>query len=173
MLDGDWSSDVCSSDLLLRTGISTFNHLSDCSTIISRVITTYKTSNLGVADRAWLDIMVPATMSRIRYDWASYVSLQYPRAKLIDDEEGAAYTGRDETDEDWGAAVVTPRRMHSTWAARCALYKEKVWIEDIATTVKESLFERSTDDRNRMNARQQVRIVGNQMVMAASLEFQV
>lgn len=161
-------------DLLLRKGISTFDHLPDGTVTVSRMVTTYKVSNLGIADRAWLDIMVPATMSRIRYDWAAYVSLLYPRAKLVDDEEGAAFVGRtDESDEDPGNSVVTPRRMHGSWAARCRLYGDRAWIEDVTRTVKESVFARSADDKNRLESRQQVRIVGNLMTLAGSLEFQV
>lgn len=160
-------------DLLLRTGISTFDCLSDGTVTISRMITTYKTSNLGVADRAWLDIMVPATMSRIRYDWSAYISLMYPRSKLVDDNSAASFASRNDNDEDPGTAVVTPQRMKGSWAARCRLYGEKVWIEDVARTVKESTFARSEADRNRMESRQQVQIVGNLMVFAGALEFQV
>jgi phage tail sheath gpL-like len=160
-------------DLLLRTGITTFNCLSDGSVSISRMITTYKTTSLGTADRAWLDIMVPATMSRIRYDWSTYVSLMYPRSKLVDDNSAAAFASRFDNDEDPGTAVVTPKRMHASWAGRCKLYGEKVWIEDVTRTVKESSFARSTDDRNRLEGRPQVQIVGNLMVFAQALEFQV
>lgn len=163
-------------DLLLRQGISTFDHLDDGTTVISRVITTYKQSNLGVADRAWLDIMVPKTMSRIRYDWAAYVSLLYPRSKLVADEETAALVvrdGEDDVDGDAGSVVVSPRRMKASWAGRCKLYNERVWIEDVARTVQESSFEVNGDDRNRLDGRQQVKIVGNLMVLAGSLEFQV
>ncbi|WP_026379364.1 phage tail sheath subtilisin-like domain-containing protein [Afifella pfennigii] len=161
-------------ELLLRKGVATFDHLSDGTTVVSRMVTTYKESNLGVADRAWLDIMVPATMSRIRYDWSVYVSLLYPRAKLLDDEDSAAFVGRtDESDEDAGNSVVTPRRMHASWAARCRLYGNRAWIENVERTVKESQFARSEDDKNRLESRQQVVIVGNLMVLAGSLEFQV
>jgi phage tail sheath gpL-like len=160
-------------NLLLNKGISTFDHLSDGATVISRLITTYKTSSLGVLDRAWLDIMTPKTLSRIRYDWSAYVTLQYPRSKLVDDESEAAFASRFDNDEDPGSAVVTPRRVHASWGARCKLYGEKVWIEDVTRTVKESVFQRSTDDKNRLESRQEVRIVGNLMVLAGSLEFQV
>ncbi|WP_160009768.1 phage tail protein [Rhizobium sp. 18055] len=160
-------------NLLLNKGISTFDHLPDGSTMISRLITTYKMSNLGVADRAWLDIMTPKTLSRIRYDWSGYMALQYPRSKLVDDESEAAFASRFDSDEDAGSAVVTPRRVHASWGGRCRLYGEKVWIEDVNRTVKESVFQRSTDDKNRLESRQQVRIVGNLMVLAGSLEFQV
>jgi phage tail sheath gpL-like len=117
--------------------------------------------------------MTPKTLSRIRYDWAAYVSLQYPRSKLVDDESDAANASRFDEDEDAGSAVVTPRRMHASWGARCKLYGEKVWIESVRETVKASVFQRSADDKNRLESRQQIRIVGNLMTLAGSLEFQV
>ena len=151
-------------DLLLKGGVSTFNVLDDGTVTLDRVVTTYKTSPLGVADRAWLDIMVPKTASRIRYDWASYVALVYPRHKLADDGSPAA-AERD--------AVVTPGRMLGSWAARCKLYERWGWIEGASETVAQSTFERDDTDRNRLNASQQIRIIGNLMVLAAALEFQV
>ncbi|HWJ72408.1 MAG TPA: phage tail sheath subtilisin-like domain-containing protein [Kaistia sp.] len=151
-------------DLLLKGGISTFMAQSDGTVTIDRVVTTYKVSPLGVADRAWLDIMIPKTASRIRYDWASYVSLVYPRHKLADDNSPAA-AARD--------SVVTPGRMHASWGARCTLYERWGWIEGASDTVAQSTFERDDSDRNRLNASQQIRIIGNLMVLAAALEFQV
>lgn len=153
-------------DLLLKGGISTLNCAADGTVVIDRVVTTYKTSSLGVPDRAWLDIMVPKTMSRLRWDWASYVTLMYPRHKLADDGSVAA-------EADTSGVVVTPKRMLGSWAARCRLYEELGWIEGAKDTVRQSAFERDASDRNRLNARQQVRIIGNLMVLAASLEFQV
>lgn len=161
----DWFTDT-EMDLLLKGGVSTFTPQSDGTVTIDRVVTTYKTSALGVPDRAWLDIMVPKTMSRLRYDWASYVSLLYPRHKLSDDGSVAA-------EADTSGVVVTPRRMLGSWGARCRLYEELGWIEGAKDTVRQSVFERDVNDRNRLNARQQVRIIGNLMVLAASLEFQV
>lgn len=151
-------------ELLLRAGISTWTRLSDGSVVLERVITTYKVSNLGVNDTAWLDIMIPKTMTRIRYDWATYVTLLYPRHKLADDDSVAANNND---------AVVTPKRMHGSWGSRCKLYERQGWIEDAKRTVGESVFERDGTDRNRLNARQQVVVIGNLMVLAAALEFQV
>lgn len=172
--EGDQFTDL-ENDLLLRKGISTFNHLADGTTTVSRMVTTYKTSDLGVADRAWLDIMVPATLSRIRYDWSGYAALQYPRAKLVDDDAAALVSrdGDDPIEGDDGGVVTSPRRMHASWAARCALYEERVWIQNAKRTVSESYFEIPDDDKNRLNGRQQIDIVGNLMVLAGSLEFQV
>jgi phage tail sheath gpL-like len=153
---------VLEQDLLLRDGISTFDVTIDGTVRLARVITTYQTSPLAVEDTAWLDITVPKTLSRIRYDWSSYVSLVYPRSKLADDGSPAA---------EYSDAVVTPRQMKGTWSARCALYERQGWIEGAAATVAESVFQRSTADRNRMEARQRVRVIGNLMVLAASLQF--
>lgn len=150
-------------DLLLRDGISTFDVDYDGTVRLSRVITTYQTSALGVADTAWLDITIPKTLSRIRYDWAGYLALNFPRHKLADDGSPAA---------EFGDAIATPRMLHGSWGARCTMYERLGWIEDAARTVGESLFQRDGTDRNRVNARQRVRIVGNLMVLAASLQFE-
>jgi phage tail sheath gpL-like len=151
-------------DLLLRQGISTWTALEDGTVVLDRVITTYKTSNLGVADDAWLDIMVPKTMTRIRYDWSAYLTLVYPRHKLADDDSVAAQTSD---------VVATPKRVHGSWAARCNLYERLGWIEGAKETVERSVFARDANDSNRLNSRQPVRIIGNLMVLAAGLQFEV
>lgn len=151
-------------DLLLRQGISTWTRLADGTVVLERVVTAYKTTSLGAPDTAYLDIMVPKTLTRIRYDWATYVTLLYPRHKLADDDSPAANNND---------AVVTPRRMAGSWATRCKLYERQAWIEDVTTTVAQSRFERDDSDKNRLNAQQQIRIIGNMMVLAAALEFQV
>lgn len=151
-------------DLLLRQGISTWTRLEDGTMVIERVITTYKVTNLGIADTAFLDIMVPKTLTRIRYDWASYVTLLYPRHKLAPDDSPAANNND---------VVVTPKRMAGTWAARCKLYEQLAWIVDIRRTLELSKFELDlAGDKNRMNAQQRINIIGNLMVLAAALEFE-
>lgn len=150
-------------DQLLRDGISTWQVVSGV-VVLERVITTYQLSALGVADTAWLDITVPKTMSRIRYDWRTYLDLTYPRAKLADDDSPTA---------EFAENVATPRRVKGNWAARCALYERRGWIEDARRTVEESVFQRDPTDRNRMNAVQRLRLIGNLMVFAAALEFEV
>ena len=150
-------------DTQLRQGFSTFRVGSDGTVFLERVITTYRITALGVPDTAWLDIMTPQVMSRIRYDWRNYLSLTYPSNKLADDGSVAA---------EYDDTVVTPARMRGSWAARCKLYERQGWIENSATTVAASVFVRDATDRNRMNARQQVRIIGNLMVLAGALEFQ-
>ncbi|MDP3408191.1 phage tail sheath subtilisin-like domain-containing protein [Bosea sp. (in: a-proteobacteria)] len=151
-------------DLLLRAGISTWLRLDDGTVVLERVITTYKQTSLGVLDDAWLDITIPATMSRIRYDWAAYVTQVYPRHKLADDDSVAANNND---------AVATPRRMHGSWGARCKLYERQAWIEKASETVARSVFERDVSNRNRMNSQQPVIVIGNLMNLMSRLEFEV
>jgi phage tail sheath gpL-like len=152
-------------NFLLKAGIATFEAVGDDRIVMDRIVTTYKRTALAIPDRAWLDVMVPKTMSHIRYDWRMYVSLLYPRHKLTADESFAARSNT--------GSVVTPGRMKGSWAARCKLYEEYAWIEDVERTVKESLFAVDPSDRNRMQGRQQVSIIGNLMQLVGALEFQV
>jgi len=147
---------------LLMDGNSTFTQTDDGRVVLSRVITFYQKSDLGADDEAWLDIMVPKTNSRVRYDWNLFKALNYGRHKLADDDSPAAI-GSD--------SVVTPRLMHGAWAARCVLYERRGWIEDTKRTSREAVFERA-DDRNRLNERTPIRIIGNLIVDAQVLEFE-
>lgn len=157
-------------NFLLQHGMCSDICMDDGSVVINRMITTYKKTTLNVADDAWMDIMIAATNSRIRYDWSGYVNLTYPRAKLVDDDR-AVSVRRAEGDTAAGAAVVSPRIMKGAWAARCQLYERNVWIENVPETLAMSFFERASDVRYRMNSKQVYQIVGNLMVQAASLEF--
>ena len=149
-------------DLLLRNGISTWTALNDGTVVISRTVTGYLQSNLGVPDTAWLDIMTPSTMSAIRYDWRDYVELVYPAAKLFDDDSiGAEY---DDT-------AVTPRRMRGTWAKRCLDYERAGWIEGSASTVRQGYFVRNPSDKNRLDQEMVVTTAGNLIIDANVLEF--
>lgn len=152
-------------DLLLRAGISTFTVAPDGSVALSRVITTYRTTVLGALDTAWLDIMVPKVLSRIRYDWTRHLALTYPRHKLAADGSVAGDMG--------GDGVVTPRRMRGSWGARYGLYEQRGWVEDGARMLAGSTFLIAAQDRSRMEAVQKVRIIGNLITLAAALEFEV
>jgi phage tail sheath gpL-like len=149
-------------DLLLRDGISTFTVTDDGAVVIERVVTHYQRTTLNVEDTAWLDVMTPKVLSRIRYDWAAYMTQTWPRAKLADDGAPAA---------EFDPEVATPRRLHASWAARCALYERQGWIQQATESAAESLFTRDVNDRNRVNARQYVRVLGNLMTLAGVLEF--
>jgi hypothetical protein len=69
--------------------------------------------------------------------------------------------------------VVTPRRYLGSWAARCKIYERQGWIQNVSRTVEESTAYIDPNDKNRLNASLQTEIIGNLMVMASALEFQV
>ena len=154
-------------NLMLNKGLSTWDAMDDGSVVLNRVVTNYVKTTLAVTDDAWLDIMVPKTVSRIRYDWLAYVQLMYPRHKLADDESPLA------ADPEGSGVIVTPRTMMGTWVARCGRYARAGWIEDVEYTKANSFFERNADDRNRLDGRQAFRVIGNLMILASSLEFAV
>jgi len=158
-------------DNLLRRGISTFNCLSDGAVSFSRVITTYRKNNLDVDTRAWLDVMTAATTIRIRYDFSAYVGLQFPRAKLARDDSPAATSIKVDSDGMLDSAIVTPRIMAAVWAGRCQLYANNGWIDDVEATIRQSYFQIAPNDKNRLESKQIIDIMGNLMVLAGSLEF--
>lgn len=149
-------------DLLLRDGISTWNATDDGLVVLERVITQNQRTTLGVEDTAWLDVMTPKVLSRIRYDWNAHMTATWPRPKLADDNDPAA---------EFDPEVATPRRLHNSWAARCTLYQRQGWIQDASRTAADSFFVRDVNDRNRVNARLRVNILGNLMTLAGVLEF--
>jgi phage tail sheath gpL-like len=149
-------------DTLLRYGFSTVDYV-DGAVAIQRLITTKRTTD-AVEDTAWLDVMTPATLSRIRYDWHRYTRLLWPRHKLAPDGSPAA---------EHADNVVTPRMAHAAWAARCVLYERVGWITDASRTIALSTFQLPPDgSRNRMQARLVVRIMDNLMNLDEVLEFE-
>lgn len=149
--------------LLLAGNVTgTFNDLSDRTVVLERVITEYATNAQGVADPTFHDIMATKTSGRIRYDWATYMSLTYPNGKLAPDGSLAA-----ENDP----SVATPRKLKGSWAARCQLYEQAGWIQNSAATVAQSSFTIDPTDKTRCNAYQPVQGIGNLMVLAGALEF--
>jgi phage tail sheath gpL-like len=142
---------------------ATFDLAPGGTVILQRVTTTYYATPLGVIDDSWMDIMTPKVMTRIRYDWNSYVTQVYPNAKLADDGSLAA---------EYAAGVVTPKTMAGSWAARAKLYETLGWIINTSVTSKQATFVRNATDRNRLDATLPVQIIGNLMVLADIMGFE-
>ena len=179
-VDGPDVSDHFTEDennLLLSRGASTATVPRDGDVVLARIITTYRQTDLGVDDAAWLDIMVTKTLTAIRYDWISFFDLQYPRAKLIDDASYAIYAEHN-LRAGTGAgtpldnAMVAPKVAMGSWASRCQVYTRLGWVQDTPGTLEKSGFWVSPDNRNRLESTQVVNIIGNQMVLAGRLLFE-
>lgn len=152
-------------NVLLSKGMSTFNVTQDGRVVLERVVTTRQTDDEGVPTTAWLDIMVPKTASRVRYEWNTYVTETYPRAKLADDGSVLVNVA--------GANVVTPSSLLGSWVGQTKLYEAAGWIEDADALGALAVFERDATDRNRVNCQLPIKVIGSLIVLASSIELQV
>ena len=118
---------------LLTGGMATLTDDRDGSVRIERAVTTYQYAAGNIPDASYRDIMTAKVVQRIRYDWRNYVKLVYPRSKMAADGTLAA---------EYDDQIVTPRRMQSSWAARCSLYEKLGWIQNSAVTARSA--ERAT-----------------------------
>ena len=159
-------------DILIETerqsqlvgGQATFVVNRDGTVRIERAVTTYQYSNGNVPDASYRDIMTAKILQRIRYDWRNYIRLVYPRNKMSADGTLAA---------EYDPNIVTPRRMASAWAARCKLYEQLGWIQNSKATAAASIFQLDVNNPNQMDARQQLQIMNNLMVLAGRIEFSI
>lgn len=147
-------------NILLLNGISTFLVGQDGTVTIERAVTTRKTDQNGNASTAWHDITIPKTATRVRYDFNSYVQATYPRAKLVDDGSPVASIG---------GGIVSPSVMEQSWIGRAKLYEQQGWIENTTILAKSCSFARDPSDRNRLNGRMPIQIVGNLIVLATQI----
>jgi len=150
-------------EILLTSGFSTFYTDLTGTVYLERVTTSYRTDpGTGVQDFAYFDLNSTKVPTRVRYDWNAYISELYPRNNLTADGTIAATYDPD---------AVTPSTLLASWTGRCAVYEQNGWIQNSAETAKQSTFAIDPNDGNRVNARQQIQIMGNLMVLAGSLEF--
>ena len=150
--------------LLLANGISTFDVLQDGTVVTQRLVTENLTDNTGTATIAWQDPMAAKVATRIRYDWRSYVAVTYPTNKMANDGDLAA-----ENDPE----VATPARLKGSWGARCNAYGKLGWIQSVQQYARQAAFSLDPNDGNRMNATQPYKRIGNLMVLAGALQFEV
>jgi phage tail sheath gpL-like len=110
-------------NLLLFDGISTHVVDQGGNVTIERLITTHQTNAQGVPDAAYLDVETIRTLSAIRYDGNSAVSLAFPRCKLA----------KDGVDLPAGQPIVTPNVMRAFLGGRYAnVWAALGWVEGAA-----------------------------------------
>lgn len=151
-------------ELLLEAGGTTFHITRTGAVVLQRVVSLYLVNDAGVNDPAYHDIMEIKVATRIRHDWHGYFALMYPSNKLADDGSLAA---------QYDTTVVTPGRAKGSYTARMQLWGQLGWVEDTVNQARNSTFVRDVSDRNRLNSRMLYTRVGNMMVLAAQLQFNV
>ncbi len=147
---------------LLEAGHSTFNVDDTGNVSLERVVTTYRTDAGGARNNAYFDLNTTKVPTRVRYDWDLYVGEVYPRNMLCADGSIAA---------DYNENAVTPRMLKTSWTARSLVYEKAGWIQNSATTAAASSFSIDANDGNRVDAAQQIQIMGNLIVLAGQLQF--
>ena len=147
---------------LLLAGSSTYTADSSGAVYLQRATTSYRFDPGGVPNNIYFDLSATKVPSRVRYDWNNFIGRMYPRNLLAQDGSLAA---------NYNPAVVTPGLLKAAWAGRCAVYEQNGWIQNSAVTAAQSSFAIDPNDGNRVNARLVIQVMGNLIVLAASLEF--
>lgn len=150
-------------NLLLFDGIST--HVVDQSgnVTIERLITTYQTNAQGVPDVAYLDIETPRTLSAIRYDLRSSVSLRYPRHKK----------GRDGVALPPGQPILTPSGLKAHAISRFDIWVSRGWVDGAskAQFVEELILDDDSSDVNRYVAQLGPDLMNQFRGLSAQIQF--
>lgn len=147
---------------LLQGGHSTFYVDDGGNVYLERVVTTYRVDPNGAQNSAYFDLNTTKVPSRVRYDWDLYVGELYPRNQLCADGSIAS---------EYNPNAVTPKMLKASWTARSAIYERNGWIQNSATTAANSNFSIDANDGNRVDASQQIQIMGNLIVLAGQLQF--
>ncbi len=148
-------------DLLLHDGISTFTVDAGGNVLIERVITTYQTNSLGIADVSYLDLNTVWTVDAIRYAIRARIALRFPRFKLADDGTNFAP----------GQAIVTPSIIAAELVQLASDLEQAGLIENLTQFKQDLLVVRSTANVDQVNAVIPPNIVNQFRVFAASVQF--
>jgi phage tail sheath gpL-like len=152
-------------NLLLFDGVASYKVGSDGSVMIERQITMYQVNAADIADDSYLDINVPETLERIRFEQRKMFSSKYPRHKLAEDD---AKFGA-------GQAIMQPKLAKAELLALYAVLEFKGWVQDYAG-YKTALVCEIGDgigggDRNRLNVQDSPKLVGQYRVHAQQTQF--
>lgn len=152
-------------DKLLNDGIATYKCGSDGSVMIERQITMYQVNASAIADDSYLDINVPETLERIRFEQRQVFSSKYPRHKLAEDDARVSP----------GIAMMQPKLAKAELLALYRTQEAKGWVQDYEG-YKASLVVQIGDglgggDRNRLNVQDSPKLVGQYRVHAQQVQF--
>ena len=148
-------------DLLLRDGIATVYVQAGGVLAIERLITTYQTSPLGVADTAYLDVETLRTLAYLRYTVRARIALRFPRHKLADD--GTLYGP--------GQAIVTPSTIRSEMLVLFREWEEAGLVEGFEQFKRELVVQRNASDPNRVDVLLSPDLINQFRVFAGQVQF--
>lgn len=150
-------------DILLNNGISTFLVDAGGSVLVERLITTYKTNALGVADISYLDIETMRTIAYLRYSVRVRIALTFPRCKLAND--GTRFGP--------GQAIVTPSVIRAELCALFRQWEEAGLAENFDQFKADLIVERNAQDPNRVDAIIPPDVINQFRVFAGKVQFRL
>lgn len=150
-------------NLLLFDGIATFTVANDGTVQINREITTFQTNSAGVASDAYLDIQVPETLERIRYEQISRILSKYPRHKLAEDADAGNYGA--------GQPIVTPRVIKAELLDLYRDFMTSGWAQDYAGYAESLTANIDPGNPKRMNVIDSPKLVGQYRIHAMQTQF--
>lgn len=150
-------------NLLLFDGIATHTVANDGTVRIEREITTFQENDAGIASDAYLDIQVPETLERIRYEQVSHILSKFPRHKLAEDADAALY--------GTGQPIMTPKVAKGELLT---LYRDFVtngWAQDYEGYKEGLVTNIDPDNKKRLNVIDSPKLVGQYRTHAMQTQF--
>lgn len=155
--------DYTERNLLLYSGIGTYNTNNAKQVFIERPITTYKENAAGSADNSYLDATVPATAMYFRQKQRARILSKYPRHKLA----------KDGTKFSPGQAVATPAIIKGELLA---LYRElelKAIVQDFDGYKDSLIVELDADNKSRINILDSPQFVNGMLIYAGKVQYRL
>jgi phage tail sheath gpL-like len=148
---------------LLHNGISTFVVDAGGNVVIERIVTEYRETPSGADDPSFLNVETVKTVTYLRYDTRTYFQRKYPRHKLADD--GTRFGA--------GQPVMTPKLAKGELIVRFEQWEEAGLVQDAGAFKRDLITERSSTDRDRLNALIPPTVINQLRVFAGLLQFRV
>ena len=144
--------------VLLFDGVSTLMETSDGRMAIQRLITTYQTNSLSLADTAYLDLYLVRVLAAVRYAVRTRVTTRFIGASL--GSVGSI-----------GADVINEEIIKSELLVLFKDMEALGWVENFEQFKAELLVQRSASDSNRVNIIFPPDIINAFLVGAIQIQF--
>jgi phage tail sheath gpL-like len=150
-------------NLLLYDGIATTDVDAGGVMRIERMVTTYKTNEVGAPDTAFLDVETLFTLMAVRHDWRDYIRRKYPRHKLADD--GTRFGP--------GQAVATPNVFKAEAVAKFREWEELGLVENFDQFKADLIVERNATDPNRIDVVLPPNLINGLRIVGTKISFRL
>ncbi len=145
----------------LENGVSTLYVDASGQLRIERLVTTYtKDPTTGALDSSYMSPSTVLLLSFLRWDFARYFGLKYPRHKLASNH----FRGT--------GPVMTPNIARSECVALFRRWEEQGYVQDADAFIASLVCEVDPSDKSRLNITLQPKLVSELAIIGAVLRFQ-